>query len=109
MLHLDESAFKTAADSMMKLKKRNDDLHKKLENMYENLTTALDTPAGSAMKIEGKDVLLDPIEDMGKVIDFMADTLNTIIGQANSKGVYYDRLFDDYEELERILRNKLTN
>lgn len=108
-IHLDDNAFKTAASDMEKLKERNNRLRQKLERMYKNLTTALNTPAGHAMEIKGKDVLLDPIDDMGRVIDFMALTLNAIIGQSGSRGVYYDKLFDEYEELDRILRNKSTH
>jgi len=108
-VHLDDNAFKIAADDMEKLKERNNRLHQKLEKMYKNLKTALNTPAGRAMEFESRDVLLAPIENMGLVIDFMAVTLNAIIGQSGKQGVYYDKLFDEYEELDRILRNKSTH
>jgi hypothetical protein len=79
--------------------------------MYKNLTTALDTPAGHAVEWTGKDVLLEPIDDMGKVIEHVSDTLNIIIGQdgrseSEPKGTYYDKLFDEYEELDRTLKSK---
>ena len=31
-----------------------------------------------------------------------------IIGNVNGSGVYYDKLFDEYDELDRILKNKTT-
>ena len=107
---MNEQAFITAAKDMNELRSRNDRLRQKLEKMYENLCTALDTPAGHAMKFESRDVLLNPIEDMGKVLDHMCNTLNIIIGYGGAeKGIYYDKLFAEYEELERILRNKVTH
>lgn len=113
-IHLNDQAFHTAANDMMRLKERNQKLREKLENMYKNLTTALDTPAGHALELTGRDVLLEPIDDMNKVIGHMSDTLNIIIGQSSSKsggskGTYYDKLFDEYNELDRILKNKTTH
>lgn len=108
-IHLNEQAFKTAASDMLALKERNERLKEKLETMYENLTTALDTPAGHELEFTGRDVLLEPIDDMNKVIKHMSDTLNIIIGQGGERsGVYYDKLFDEYDELEQILKNKTT-
>lgn len=108
-IHLNDQAFKTAARDMANLKTRNENLRKKLEQMYKDLTTALDTPAGHAMEFTGKDVLLEPIDDMSKVIDHVSNTLDTIIGQSGGKGIYYDKLFDDYDELNQILKNKTTH
>ena len=112
-IHLDDQALKTAAADMMALRQRNQRLKEKLETMYKNLTTALDTPAGHAVEWTGKDVLLEPIDDMGKVLEHVSDTLNIIIGQdgknsGESKGVYYDKLFAQYRELDRILKSKST-
>lgn len=108
-IHLDDQAFITAANDMAKLKERNKKLKTKLETMYKNLTTALDTPAGHAIEFTGRDVLLEPIEDMGKVLEHMSKTLNIIIGAGGEKtGRYYDKLFTDYEELDRIIKNKTT-
>ena len=67
-IHLNDQAFKTAAADMEKLKVRNEQLRLKLASMYKDLTTALDTPAGHALEFTGKDVLLEPIEDMSKII-----------------------------------------
>lgn len=108
-VHIDDQALYNAARDMSLLKDRNDRLKTKLETMFKNLTEALDTPAGHAIEWTGKDVLLQPIEDMGKVIKHMSDTLNIIIGKGDEdKGVYYDKLFDEYDELDRILKNKNT-
>lgn len=110
-IHLDDQALKTAAADMMALRQRNQRLKEKLETMYKNLTTALDTPAGHAVEWTGRDVLLDPINDMGKVLEHVSDTLNVIIGQDGKepKSVYYDKLFAEYQELDRILKSKSTN
>ena len=107
-IHLNDQAFRTAASDMAQLQMRNQKLRDKLEAMYKNLTTALDTPAGHEMEFAVHDVLLEPIDNMSKVINHMSVTLNTIIGNAGSSGVYYDKLFDEYEELDRILKNKTT-
>lgn len=112
-IHLNDQAFKTAASDMMKLKERNQKLREKLETMYKNLTTALDTPAGHELEWTGRDVLLEPIDDMSKVIEHMSDTLDIIIGQTGGKsgestGTYYDKLFNEYDELDHILKNKTT-
>jgi len=108
-IHLNDQAFKTAAADMEKLKVRNEQLRLKLASMYKDLTTALDTPAGHALEFTGKDVLLEPIEDMSKIISHMSKTLNTIIGTGGeARGTYYDKLFDEYEELDRIIKNKTT-
>lgn len=109
-IHLDEQAFITAAEDMAKLKERNQRLRYKLEMMYKNLTKALNTPAGHAIEFTGRNVLLEPIDDMNKVIDHMSRTLNMIIGASGeSSGKYYDKLFTDYDELDRIIKNKITN
>ena len=46
--------------------------------MYNDLTTALDTPAGKEIEIEAKDVLIKPIDDLILVIDQMSKTLDDI-------------------------------
>lgn len=112
-IHIDDQALKTAASDMYALRVRNQKLKEKLEKMYHNLTTALNTPAGHAVEWTGRDILLEPIEDMGKVLEHMSDTLNIIIGQdsrngGEEKGTFYDKLFKEYEELDRILRSKST-
>lgn len=108
-VHIDDAALKKAAEDMLALKDRNEKLKEKLEQMFQSLTEALDTPAGHAVQWTGKDVLIQPISDMGKVIKHMSDTLNILIGQGGeARGTYYDKLFDEYEELDRILRNKTT-
>ena len=107
-IHLNDQAFRTAAAEMAQLQKRNRRLREKLENMYKNLTTALNTPAGHEMEFAVRDVLLEPIDNRSKVIQHMSNTLDTIIGNVNGSGVYYDKLFDEYDELDRILKNKTT-
>lgn len=113
-IHIDDQALLVAANDMLELTRRNQRLKEKLNNMYHDLTTALDTPAGHAVEWTGKEVLLEPIDDMGKVLEHMSDTLSVIIGQgakqsSESGGTYYDKLFDEYDELDRTLRNKSIN
>lgn len=113
-IHIDDQALKTAASDMLELRTRNKILKDKIAQMYQDLTSALDTPAGHAVKWTGKDVLLKPLEDMEKVLEHVSDTLNIIIGQdtgqgGEPRGTYYDKLFDEYEELDRILKTKSTN
>lgn len=107
-IKVDEQALGTAAYNMNKLKERNNKLKERLETMYKDLTTALDTEAGHKLEWQGKEVLLKPIEDMSKVLEHVSDTLNVIIGKdgREPKGVYYDKLFSEYEELDKILKNK---
>lgn len=106
-VHIDEQALQTAAADMMKLKERNEALRSRLEELFKGLTTALDTPSGEAVEITGRDILLEPIEQMGLVLEHVSNTLNIIIGAGGeSKGVYYDKLFEEYEELEQLLKSK---
>jgi len=51
---LDDMAFHTASAEMKALKERTEALRTKLEEMYKDLTTALDTPAGRQVKITRK-------------------------------------------------------
>lgn len=62
---LDESAFSTASQDMATLKQDAANLKAKLEKMYEDVSDALDTTAGDEIKVTAKDVLLQPIEDIG--------------------------------------------
>ena len=90
---LDDTAFTTASQEMAVLKQDAANLKTKLEKMYENVSTALDTTAGE-IQVTAKDVLLQPIEDMSVVIQHISETLNTIIGSG-----YYKDIFVQYEEL----------
>lgn len=91
---LDENAFTTASREMATLKRDAANLKSKLEKMYENVSTALDTTAGEEIKVTSKNVLLQPIEDMSAVIQHISETLNTVIGSG-----YYKDIFVKYEEL----------
>lgn len=85
---LDESAFNTASSEMAALKTRTEALKKKLEEMYKELTTALDTPAGRQIEVTAGEVLIKPIEDLLLVIQHVSDTLTEIIGTGHYKGVF---------------------
>lgn len=91
---LDDNAFKTASSDMKALKTRTEKLKTKLKQMYKDLTTAMDTPAGNAVEATAESVLIKPIDDMLLVIDHVSSTLAEIIGT----GHYMD-VFIKFEEL----------
>lgn len=96
---LDDSAFTTASQDMEDLALRTDKLKSKLTRMYNDLTTALDTPAGRQLELTAKDVLIKPIEDLQLVIRHTSDTLTEIIGTG-----YYKSVFIKYEELNESIK-----
>lgn len=91
---LDDTAFATASKDMLTLKSDAENLKKKLESMYKDVSEAMDTNAGKELKLTAKDVLLKPIEDMSIVINHISTTLETIKGTG-----YYKDIFVKYEEL----------
>nr|WP_294489917.1 hypothetical protein [uncultured Anaerosporobacter sp.] len=93
---LDDNAFTTAESEMLALKKRVEELKKKLEKMYLDLSNALITPAGKAIELKAGKVLIKPIEDLSLVIQHVSDTLNEIIGTG-----YYKDVWVKFEELNQ--------
>lgn len=85
---LDDAAFSTAASEMATLKTRTEALKTKLEEMYTELATALDTPAGKQVEITAGKVLIKPIEDLLLVIQHISDTLTEIIGTGHYKDIF---------------------
>ncbi len=96
---LRSEAFKTAASEMSALKIRAETLKAMLEQMYRDLTTALDTPAGKAIEIDAKGALFEPIESLILVIGQMSKTLDDIIDTP-----YYQGVFDEYEQLVQNIK-----
>ena len=96
---LDDSAFSTASQDMKDLAERAEKLKRKLTQMYNDLTKALDTPAGRQLELTAKDVLIKPIEDLLLVIRHTSDTLTEIIGTG-----YYKSVFIKYEELNQSIK-----
>ena len=96
---LDDSAFSTASQDMKDLAERIERLKSKLTQMYNDLTKALDTPAGRQLELTAKDVLIKPIEDLLLVIRHTSDTLTEIIGTG-----YYKSVFIKYEELNQSIK-----
>ena len=92
-------AFRTAANEMSALKTRAETLKTTLEQMYKDLTTALDTPAGKEIEIEAKDVLIKPIDDLILVIDQMSKTLDDI-----NDTKYYKGVSDKYAKLMQNIK-----
>ena len=93
---LDDNAFTTAESEMLALKKRVEELKKKLEKMYLDLSNALVTPAGKAIELKAGKVLIKPIEDLSLVIQHVSDTLNEIIGTG-----YYKDVWVKFDELNQ--------
>lgn len=96
---LDSEAFNTASADMKALKIRTENLKKKLESMYKEFTTALDTPAGKQVETTAEKVLIKPIDDLLLVIDHVSATLTDIIGTGHYKDV-----FIKFEELNSSLK-----
>lgn len=96
---IDDSAFETASQSMDTLKNRTEELKTMLGEMYDNLSTALDTPAGKAIELKAKDVLIEPIENLRLVIDHISSTLTIIKGSGHYKDV-----FVKFEELSNSIQ-----
>lgn len=96
---LDDSAFNTASSEMQALKTRTEALKTKLQQMYRDLTTALDTPAGKQVEQTAEEVLIKPIEDLLLVIQHVSDTLNEIIGTG-----YYKDIFIKFEQLNQDIK-----
>lgn len=96
---LDDSAFSTASQDMKDLAERTERLKSKLTQMYNDLTKALDTPAGRQLELTAKDVLIKPIKDLLLVIRHTSDTLTEIIGTG-----YYKSVFIKYEELNQSIK-----
>lgn len=97
---LDDVAFNTASSSMKALKIRTEQLKTRLENMYNSLVGAMQTPAGEEVKIVSKDVLIEPIENLLLVIEHISETLTEIIGTG-----YYKDVFIKFETLNNIKFN----
>ncbi len=97
-IKINEEKFETAAKDMRTLKRRTENLKKKLEGMYNDLSKAINTEAGSELKLEAKSVLLEPVEDMAKVVGHISETLDTIIGSG-----YYKDVFTGFEDLKNII------
>lgn len=96
---LDSEAFDTASADMQALKTRTENLKRKLESMYRDLATALDTPAGKQLELTAEKVLLQPIDDLLLVIDHVSSTLNEIIGTG-----YYKDVFIKFEEFNESIK-----
>jgi len=96
---LDDKAFETASTEMDALKTRTDALRTKLIELYNELTTALDTPAGKEVDFQAGNVLIKPIEDLTLVIRHISSTLATIIGTG-----YYKDVFINYEHLNESVK-----
>ena len=97
---LDDTAFNTASSDMSALKTRTEALRTKLNAMYRDLTTALDTPAGKQVEITAGKVLIKPIDDLLLVIQHISATLTQIIGTGHYKDV-----FIKFEELNQSAKS----
>lgn len=96
---LDDTAFITASSEMKELKTRTETLKKTMEEMYKELTTALDTPAGKQIELTAGQVLIKPIDDLLLIIQHVSDTLTEIIGTG-----YYKDVFVKFDELNQSVK-----
>lgn len=95
---LDDDVFNDASEAMASLKKRTEALKEKLERMYQDLTTALDTPTGKQIEFTAGEVLIEPINKLLLVIEHISDTLTEIIGTG-----YYKDVFIKFDELNQSI------
>lgn len=84
---------------MKALKTRTETLKTKLKQMYKDLITAMDTPAGAAVETTAEKVLIKSIDDMLLVIDHISSTLTDIISTG-----YYKDVFIKFEELNSNIK-----
>lgn len=96
---LDDTAFNVASTEMSALKTRAEVLKLKLETMYKELTTALNTPAGLQVENTAEKVLIKPIEDLLLVIEQISGTLSEVIGTG-----YYKDIFIKFEQLNQSIK-----
>lgn len=96
---LDDNAFTNASEAMAKLKTRTENLKAELSRMYTELVEALNTPAGEAIEIEAKSVLIEPVERMLLVVEHISSTLDEIIGTG-----YYKDVFIKFEQLNQNIK-----
>lgn len=96
---LNDEAFTTASDDMAALKTRTETLKLKLQQMYKDLNSAMNTPAGAAVDMTSEKVLIKPIEDMLLVIDHISTTLTQIMETR-----YYKDVFIKFEELNASIK-----
>lgn len=96
---LNDTAFDTASSDMQALKTRTKELKTKMEQMYEDLKKAMNTPSGEAVELVSKKVLMKPIEDMLLVVDHISSTLTEIIGTG-----YYKDVFVKFEDLNKSVK-----
>lgn len=97
---LNDTSFNTASADMKALKVRTEALKLKLQRMYGNLTTALDSPTGKAVEITAGKVLIEPIDKLLLVIEHISATLSEIIGTG-----YYKDVFIKFEQLNKNIKS----
>lgn len=108
MITIDEDRMRDTATKMADLKKRNQELQKDLETLFDNISKALQCETGTQIKFEGRENLIKPLQDMDKVLEHMSDTLHILIGEGNHSeypaNTYYDRIFAEYNELIQSIK-----
>lgn len=93
---LDSEAFDTASADMKALQTRTENLRNKLQSMYQELATALDTPAGKQLELTAEKVLLQPIDNLQLVLNHVSSTLTEIIGTGHYRDVFIE--FEEFNE-----------
>lgn len=98
---LDDTAFASASADMKDLAARTEQLKEKMEKMYDDLSSALQTPAGEALELTAKNILIQPIDNLKLVVDHISATLEEIKGSG-----YYKDVFIKYEDLNKNITVK---
>jgi len=96
---LDDNALADASAAMNALATRTQNLKDTLSQLYDDMESALQTPAGEALDLTAKDVIIKPIDDLKLIIDHISSTLDTIKG-----GGYYKDVFDKFSELNQNIK-----
>ena len=109
MIKINEDKMRNTAEKMADLRKRNKELRENLETLFDNISTALQCETGKEIEFIGKEDLLNPLDNMEKVLEHMSDTLNILIGEGNHSeypaNTYYDRVFAEYNNLIQSIKN----
>lgn len=97
MLINQEDLVQAQAD-MLELLRRAEALKTKLNDMYDSLNDALDTPTGKEMKLEGKYAILEPIDNLVVVLRQVYLTLVKVNGRG-----FYEDVFIEFEALNNSI------
>ena len=100
-LIINDAAIRAASGEMKDLKEENDALMNEIQEMYENVRNALNTPAGKEIKFYSEESVLTPLRRMSTIIGFVSDLLVKICDTE-----FYGTIFTEYEDLIKTFIRK---